>query len=426
MTPGDPVYLPFGIQHRLFVKVQCILEKACFGFAQKHLGGVLQREGWDCAEAVELNRWPEIFLTYESEFNLRDVEDIGKSFSKLLDSIIQLRHTAVHRVRLTADGALQSIVDAELFAKLLRDYECLAVITTIKQQMHEIIQELEQMKSSLKLKLAEIRSQFADKKAELDRQESQTLEAAITGNRERTLFVTAPLSQTLSSSGLIVGVPASTHNGYSLSEHPGNDGRDEVQASWSEMEILASFEDDPAEFECVSEVMSKSELKEDDYEVFEQGSEADATPTALFATTSSAEDPWIGLTAIFNKEKAKKDCNEGHIFESSSRAPLAPLGEPETHTANPADDSWSEGELTPSTSNLVSEEADSTIAHNTNSKENSTQLIEVSDGVCPICIEHLSGEERWKSCKRCPIYLRQLAIEHRRVRSTVNSDEMSQ
>ena len=48
--------LPFHLQHRILVSVQDSLEKARYAFAQRLLADMLQKEGWNCPEAVELNQ----------------------------------------------------------------------------------------------------------------------------------------------------------------------------------------------------------------------------------------------------------------------------------------------------------------------------------------------------------------------------------
>ncbi|KAL5350944.1 hypothetical protein ACLOAV_004517 [Pseudogymnoascus australis] len=60
-SPGDtsstslcPIYLPLNTQHRLQVKVQAILEDACYSFGLRVMESVFQKEGWDCPESVEL------------------------------------------------------------------------------------------------------------------------------------------------------------------------------------------------------------------------------------------------------------------------------------------------------------------------------------------------------------------------------------
>jgi hypothetical protein len=62
------------------VKVQDILEKACYDFGVKILKETLEREQWDYAEAVELNKWPRVFLSHQDKFPQADLKGFGKSF----------------------------------------------------------------------------------------------------------------------------------------------------------------------------------------------------------------------------------------------------------------------------------------------------------------------------------------------------------
>ncbi len=81
-----PVYLPFRTQHRLLVKVQAILEQACFDFGQRKMPDVLRKHQWDCPESCELNLWAAEFLTRQSAFSEK-VPSIGKSFADLFRSV---------------------------------------------------------------------------------------------------------------------------------------------------------------------------------------------------------------------------------------------------------------------------------------------------------------------------------------------------
>jgi hypothetical protein len=192
-----PVYLPFAVQHRLLVRVQHTLERACYSFGQKKLGGVLQREGWDCAEAVELNRWPKIFLIYQGEFSVDDLMDLGKPFPELLDSIIQLRHAAVHRIRLSANSAIQFIVDAESLAKLLGDDISINAISRLRRETQLTIEELKRNKDLLESRLAETRKYLAAKKAELERQELAAVANMLKEDREYLSFAGENLEHAL-------------------------------------------------------------------------------------------------------------------------------------------------------------------------------------------------------------------------------------
>ncbi|KAL1792917.1 hypothetical protein ACET3X_009424 [Alternaria dauci] len=175
----DSISLPLWDQHRVLVKVQHALEEACFSFAQTRLENVLQNEGWDCAEAVELNWWPKYLLAYQEECNLNNLQDVDKPLPNLLDSVTQLRHYTVHRVRLSSDEIIQHLTDALMLAQLLQDDNCSKFISTVRQRTQDAIEELVRNKAILDRRLDEIKTSFAEQRAELDRQEAASLEAAV-------------------------------------------------------------------------------------------------------------------------------------------------------------------------------------------------------------------------------------------------------
>ncbi|CAN9443741.1 unnamed protein product [Alternaria alternata] len=191
-SPGS-VSLPLWDQHRVLVKVQYALEKACFTFAQKRLENVLQKEGWDCAEAVELNWWPKVLLTYPEDCNLNGLNEFDKSLPNLLDSVTQLRHDTVHRVRLSSNEILQHLTDAVMFAQLLKDDECSEFISTIRRRTQDAIEELVRNKAILDRRLDEIKNGFTAKRAELDRQEAAALEAAVREHVKPTIYASGSL-----------------------------------------------------------------------------------------------------------------------------------------------------------------------------------------------------------------------------------------
>ncbi|KAI4657817.1 uncharacterized protein J4E78_006206 [Alternaria triticimaculans] len=175
--------LPLWDQHRILVRVQYTLEKTCFNFAQERLAGLLYREGWDCAEAVELNQWARTLLIYREQLNLDDVKGDVKPLPSLMESVIQLRHNAVHRVRLSSGELLQHLTDAVLLAQLLHDDKCDVFLSNLRQRTHDAIEELVRNKQLLDGRLADIKREFAAKRAELERQEAALLEAAVNDHR---------------------------------------------------------------------------------------------------------------------------------------------------------------------------------------------------------------------------------------------------
>ena len=189
----DSVALPLWDQHRILVRVQYTLEKACFDFAQERLVGLLHREGWDCAEAVELNQWARTLLIYREEFKLDDMKEDVKPLPSLMESIIQLRHNAVHRVRLSSSGLLEHLTDAVLLAQLLQDDKCGKFLSNVRQRTHDAIEELLRNKQLLDGRLADIKTEFAAKRAELERQEAALLEAAVNDHQVPMVSVSGSL-----------------------------------------------------------------------------------------------------------------------------------------------------------------------------------------------------------------------------------------
>jgi len=84
---------------------------------------MVEDKEWECAELVELNLWTQVFATNQDIF-LEDVNELGKPLKELFDSITQLRHPAVHRLRISANRLELFLIDAESLARLLRDQSC--------------------------------------------------------------------------------------------------------------------------------------------------------------------------------------------------------------------------------------------------------------------------------------------------------------
>ncbi|KAI0976311.1 hypothetical protein F4678DRAFT_416629 [Xylaria arbuscula] len=169
-----PVYLPIRTQHRILTKVQSILEDACFEFGQRKIPEVLKMNLWDFSEAAELNLWVKELLKRQSELFHKAV-DTGKPLDKLLSSVADIRHTAVHRICISARGLEQFLLNAESFVVLLGDTTHLKPLTNIRRNIQQTIEELERNKHLLTSRLQETLKRIAAKRAELDRMEEIAL-----------------------------------------------------------------------------------------------------------------------------------------------------------------------------------------------------------------------------------------------------------
>ncbi|KAH7393723.1 hypothetical protein BKA64DRAFT_626071 [Cadophora sp. MPI-SDFR-AT-0126] len=198
-----PVYIPLQTQHRLLVKVQATLEDACYAFGHKMMDGILLKEGWDCPESVELNIWAWVFRCNEDKFDAEKLVELGKPFPELLDSIVQLRHTAVHRVRVSANKLQQFIAEAESLAIILDNNTCARLLSRLRQEAQQVIDDLgrnkDLLESMLKKKLQEIDAQ----RRELDRVECQLVEDMLREDKEYQTLASANLEQAVAAATTI-------------------------------------------------------------------------------------------------------------------------------------------------------------------------------------------------------------------------------
>ena len=196
-----PVYLPYQTQHQLLIKVQAILESACYNFGLRKLKDVIEREGWDCPERVELNIWARTLLSNQSRFQETDLKRSGKPFSELSDSISHLRHTAVHRLRISANALEQFLVDAESLSQLFQDDNCTRRLTRLRRETQVTIEDLKRNKDLLESKLNSDLKKIAEERAELDRREDLLVEEMLREDKEYQNLAGANLDAAINSSG---------------------------------------------------------------------------------------------------------------------------------------------------------------------------------------------------------------------------------
>ncbi|UNI16717.1 hypothetical protein JDV02_003130 [Purpureocillium takamizusanense] len=165
LPPLFPIYLPFKSQHNLLVHLQHLLEAICYDFGRRAVPELLQRRGWDCAEAVELNRWTEEFAKLHEPFPAN--ERIKKPLGQLLRSVANIRHTAVHRIRVSAKGVEQFLLDAEALALLLGDIKQVDNISKMRRETQAATEELQRNKQFLRSRLEDTLKGLAAQREEL-------------------------------------------------------------------------------------------------------------------------------------------------------------------------------------------------------------------------------------------------------------------
>lgn len=148
-------------QHKLLVQLQSVLEAACYEFGKHLMPDIFRRRGWDCAESLELNRCAREF----QQWSFSDVESANKPRDELFRSISNIRHTAVHRLRVSVDAMEQFFNDAETLLLLLGDDARRREITMLRQESRMITAKTKESKHPLHSAASESLRVLATKRA---------------------------------------------------------------------------------------------------------------------------------------------------------------------------------------------------------------------------------------------------------------------
>ena len=177
-----PIYLPMKVQHRLLTHLQAAMERACYDYAKQTIPDVLSERHLDCAEAVELNRWTNELMKRTSMMGGLDLPHT--SIEDILRSVTDIRHTAVHRLRVSARAIEQFLLDAETLSALFGIKVHIEEISRLRRNFQASIEELERNKHFLQSRLDEALQKIADQRAELQRMEEIAVSNMIKEDRE--------------------------------------------------------------------------------------------------------------------------------------------------------------------------------------------------------------------------------------------------
>ncbi|CZR35879.1 uncharacterized protein FPRO_03861 [Fusarium proliferatum ET1] len=103
------VSVQLGIQYELMVQLQRYIERACYAFGSGEIPETLSRNGWDCDEAVTLDRWMREFLDRPEIF---DVGGSVESPRSLFQRLREIQAVNLGRKRLTSDEIHEFLSDA--------------------------------------------------------------------------------------------------------------------------------------------------------------------------------------------------------------------------------------------------------------------------------------------------------------------------
>lgn len=168
----DATCLPFARQHKLMVDLQKYLEAVCYAYARENIPEVLQKRGWQCAEAVQLSTWMDEFRLrrhlFDGDLSTEDLEGLFRSVAKIRDAAVCRTPTDLRGVqKLVADAAqLVEVLEVEPYKDLIDNIR-LGVVKAIES----LGQEEHMLRERQRKKLAQI----ARERAKLDELERSVL-----------------------------------------------------------------------------------------------------------------------------------------------------------------------------------------------------------------------------------------------------------
>lgn len=193
-----PSYIPYTAQHTILTTAQRILEECCYSFFQRWKPSVLQTRGWECAQAVELTKWTRVLRMHSKTlpahaFKLND----ENSLDMILTSTHKLRHSAVHRLRITAHGVVQLIESARSLTEALQDTERTAQLDELCLDAESKVKAMELNKNVLEDEFAQKLEEIAQKRRDLDKEEEFLRAKLHAEDLENTLLIGSLLEESI-------------------------------------------------------------------------------------------------------------------------------------------------------------------------------------------------------------------------------------
>ena len=231
----------------------------------KWIPEILKEHMWDCPEALELNKWICVLLKFCNILPLHAYDNIAEQpFKSVLSSMIILRHSAVHRRRISTPEVVVTMESATNFANALHDGRRAVQLNEIRKEILNQSKALAIAKASLQKRFAAEICLLSDRRAELDRMEERSKVAMSKEDDENQLLIGDLLADAVSkvlarhdigsgggdTSNSICGGTA--FDGTSVVGMPGSSRESEVGAGLNEhiREALTTEEPSSDEFSC--------------------------------------------------------------------------------------------------------------------------------------------------------------------------------
>lgn len=184
-----PVQFPFRVQYSILARSQKLLEECCYDFTQKYTTNLLNDKKWDCAEAIELNRWS---FTMIKRYGKRPAGPFKKSDSNIDDVLLavnKIRHSAVHRLRISAKGILQMVGAGVKFAETLSDSVRASQLEELYKELQSKIKSQELSKNYLETKLKAELDEIERQREELAKREREAISTIVIEDKDNMHFI---------------------------------------------------------------------------------------------------------------------------------------------------------------------------------------------------------------------------------------------
>lgn len=126
-------------------------------------------------------------------------KDSDSHINATLIAVNRLRHSAVHRLRISAKGILQMIEAAVRFAETLSDLARASQLEELYKELQSIIKSQELNKNYLETKLTDELDEIKRQREELVKREQEAISTIVTEDGENTSFVGSLLERRLRS-----------------------------------------------------------------------------------------------------------------------------------------------------------------------------------------------------------------------------------
>jgi hypothetical protein len=192
-----PTYLPHFIQHRLLAKVQSLLEKACYDFAEMHFQDYMVEKRWDCVGDIELNVFTVLLVKHVSLLDPDKVAALPSPVKEIILFAANIRHKAVHREPVIAGELFEMLNTAEMLSSLLPNQDVFDMIKSLHEQTRQVVEAIDSEKMVLENTLKFTLRDIDRRRQELDAAEKAAVEDMIQADKQYQITATRDLEAAL-------------------------------------------------------------------------------------------------------------------------------------------------------------------------------------------------------------------------------------